>query len=48
MRNSKLAALRAAFPYTVSIFTGFWFLAMAYGIQTVSYTHLTLPTILRV
>lgn len=33
MKNSKLAALRAAFPYTVPIFTGFWFLAMAYGIQ---------------
>ena len=33
MRNSKLAALRAAFPYTVPIFAGFWFLAMAYGIQ---------------
>ena len=33
MRNSKLAAPRAAFPYTVPIFAGFWFLAMAYGIQ---------------
>ena len=33
MKNSKLAALRAAFPYTVPIFAGFWFLAMAYGIQ---------------
>ena len=33
MRNSKLAALRAAFPYTVPIFTGFWFLGMAYGMQ---------------
>lgn len=33
MRNSKLAALRAAIPYTVPIFAGFWFLAMAYGIQ---------------
>ena len=33
MRNSKLAALRAAFPYTVPIFAGFWFLAIAYGIQ---------------
>ena len=29
MRNSKLAALRAAIPYTVPIFAGFWFLAMA-------------------
>ena len=26
-------ALRAAIPYTVPIFAGFWFLAMAYGIQ---------------
>ncbi len=25
MKNSKLAALRAAFPYTVPIFAGFWF-----------------------
>ena len=33
MKNSKLAALRAAFPYTVPIFAGFWFLAMAYGIN---------------
>ena len=33
MKNSKLAALRAAFPYTVPIFAGVWFLAMAYGIQ---------------
>lgn len=33
MKDSKLAALRAAFPYTVPIFAGFWFLAMAYGIQ---------------
>ena len=33
MKNSKLAALRSAFPYTVPIFAGFWFLAMAYGIQ---------------
>lgn len=33
MKNSKLAALRAAFPYTVPIFAGFWFLALAYGIN---------------
>ena len=33
MKNSRLAALRAAFPFTVPIFVGFWFLAMAYGIQ---------------
>ena len=33
MKTSKLAALRAAFPYTVPIFAGFWVLAMPYGIQ---------------
>ena len=36
MKYSKLAALRAAFPYTVPIFAGFWFLAMAYGIQMIT------------
>lgn len=36
MKDSKLAALRAAFPYTVPIFAGFWFLAMAYGIQMIT------------
>ena len=25
-------AFRAAFPYTIPIFAGFWFLALAYGI----------------
>ena len=25
-------ALKAAFPYTLPIFAGFWFLALAYGI----------------
>ena len=35
MKNSKLAALRAAFPYTVPIFAGFWFLALAYGINMI-------------
>ncbi len=28
----KLKALKAAFPYTLPIFAGFWFLGMAYGI----------------
>jgi len=28
----RLRALRAAFPYTIPIFAGFWFLGMAYGI----------------
>lgn len=28
MKNSKLAALRAAFPYTVPIFAGFWFVVI--------------------
>ena len=28
----KLKALKAAFPYTIPIFAGFWFLGLAYGI----------------
>ena len=28
----KIRALKAAFPQTIPIFTGFWFLGMAYGI----------------
>ena len=28
----KIKALKAAFPYTVPIFVGFWFLGLAYGI----------------
>ncbi len=28
----KLKALKAAFPHTIPIFAGFWFLGMAYGI----------------
>lgn len=28
----RYKALKAAFPYTLPIFTGFWFLGMAYGI----------------
>ena len=28
----KWKALRAAFPHTLPIFAGFWFLALAYGI----------------
>lgn len=33
MKNNKhLRALKAAFPYTIPIFAGFWFLGMTYGI----------------
>ena len=28
----KMKALKAAFPHTIPIFTGFWFLGLAYGI----------------
>lgn len=28
----KLKALKTAFPYTIPIFAGFWFLGLAYGI----------------
>ncbi len=28
----QIKALKAAFPYTIPIFAGFWFLALAYGI----------------
>ena len=31
-KNKYLAALRAAFPYTVPIFAGFWFLGITYGV----------------
>ena len=31
-RNSIRAAFHAAFPYTIPIFAGFWFLGLAYGI----------------
>lgn len=31
-RGTVVAALRAAFPHTIPIFAGFWFLGMAYGI----------------
>ena len=30
--NKQIKALRAAFPYTLPIFAGFWFLGMTYGI----------------
>ena len=30
--NVKLRAFRAAFPYTLPIFAGFWFIGLAYGI----------------
>lgn len=32
-KNVRLRALQAAFPYTLPIFAGFWFLALAYGIM---------------
>ena len=32
-KNAKLKALSAAFPPTVPIFAGFWFLSLAYGIM---------------
>ncbi len=31
-KNIRLRALKAAFPHTIPIFAGFWFLGMAYGI----------------
>lgn len=31
-KNIRLKALKAAFPHTIPIFAGFWFLGMAYGI----------------
>ncbi|EFR40572.1 putative azaleucine resistance protein AzlC [Selenomonas sp. oral taxon 137 str. F0430] len=31
-KSTRLAALRAAFPYTVPIFAGFWFVGVAYGV----------------
>lgn len=31
-KNKYTAALRAAFPYTVPIFAGFWFLGITYGV----------------
>ena len=31
-KSLKWNALKAAFPYTIPIFAGFWFLALAYGI----------------
>ena len=32
-RSVQWNALKAAFPYTIPIFAGFWFLAMAYGVN---------------
>ena len=32
MKNKCLQALKAAFPYTVPIFAGFWFLGLTYGV----------------
>lgn len=32
LRGLRIRAFRAAFPYTIPIFAGFWFLGLAYGI----------------
>lgn len=32
MKGKKLRAFKAAFPYTIPIFAGFWFLGLTYGI----------------
>ena len=32
MENKYLKALKAAFPHTIPIFAGFWFIALTYGI----------------
>ena len=32
MAGKKIKALKAAFPHTIPIFAGFWFLGMTYGI----------------
>ncbi len=32
MKNKHTKALKAAFPYTIPIFAGFWFLGITYGI----------------
>ena len=36
----RYKALKAAFPYTLPIFTGFWFLGMAYGIYASGFSFL--------
>ncbi len=32
MNGKHIRALKAAFPYTIPIFAGFWFLGLTYGI----------------
>ncbi len=32
-RGIRIRALKAAFPYTIPIFAGFWFLALTYGVM---------------
>ena len=32
LNGRRIKALKAAFPYTIPIFAGFWFLGLAYGI----------------
>lgn len=39
-KSDILYALRWAFPYTVPIFMGFWFIGLAYGIYMIL-MHLT-------
>lgn len=47
--DGKWKALKAAFPYTIPIFAGFWFLALTYGIyMNVSGFSFIYPTIMSV
>ena len=46
-KDIRLKALKAAFPHTIPIFAGFWFLALAYGIyMNVSGFSFWYPTIM--
>lgn len=46
-KRGKLAALKAAFPYTIPIFAGFWFLGLTYGIyMNVSGFHFVYPMLM--
>lgn len=45
----KMRALKAAFPYTIPIFAGFWFLGLAYGIYAnVSGFSFIYPTVMSI
>lgn len=47
MRDKFLPALKAAFPHTIPIMTGFWFLSLAYGIyMNVSGFNFLYPTLM--